>query len=107
EDGSDLLTAFFRRLPAFETLEEIGEELSEIASQLSERQQSAASQQNSQVISEVMAYVQANYAKPDLSLEWMAGQVKLSRGYLGRMFKAQSGMSFSDYLNQVRLERAK
>ena len=107
EDGSDLLTAFFRRLPAFETLEEIGEELSEIASQLSERQQSAASQQNSQVISEVMAYVQANYAKPDLSLEWMAGQVKLSRGYLGRLFKAQSGMSFSDYLNQVRLERAK
>ncbi|WP_020618652.1 helix-turn-helix domain-containing protein [Paenibacillus daejeonensis] len=107
EDGSDLLTAFFRRLPAFETLEEIGEELRVIAAQLSERQQSAASQQNSQVISEVMAYVQANYAKPDLSLEWMAGQVKLSRGYLGRLFKAQSGMSFSDYLNQVRLERAK
>lgn len=106
-DGSDLLTGFFRRLPAFETLEEIGEELSEIASQLSERQQSAASQQNSQVIREVQAYVEANYAKPDLSLEWMAGQVKLSRGYLGRLFKAQCGMSFSDYLNQVRLERAK
>ncbi|MFS0723987.1 helix-turn-helix domain-containing protein [Paenibacillus sp. 1P07SE] len=106
-DGSDLLSAFFRQLPAFETLAEIGGELSAIAEQLSERQQDAASQQNSRVVEEVKAYVEANYARADLSLEWMAGQVKLSRGYLGRLFKAQCGVSFSDYLNRIRLERAK
>ncbi|WP_185602059.1 helix-turn-helix transcriptional regulator, partial [Paenibacillus sp. 598K] len=65
------------------------------------------SQHNNQVIHEVQAFVDEHYARADLSLEWMAGEVKLSRGYLGRMFKAQCGMSFSDYLNRVRLERAK
>ncbi|RXZ82457.1 AraC family transcriptional regulator [Paenibacillaceae bacterium] len=105
--GAALLPAFFRRLPAFETLEEIGEELKTIVGELSDRLKEAANDQNMEVIEGIKGYVKENYAKPDLSLEWMAGQVNLSRGYLGKLFKAQCGMSFSDYLNSVRLERAK
>ncbi|WP_185602060.1 AraC family transcriptional regulator, partial [Paenibacillus sp. 598K] len=43
-DGTDLISGLFQRLPAYETLQEIGEELKQIAGQLAERLEEAASQ---------------------------------------------------------------
>jgi len=59
------------------------------------------------VVLQVRAYLDENYALPELSLESMADQVHLSAGYLGMLFKSYSGFSFGDYLNKVRMEKAK
>lgn len=58
------------------------------------------------ILQEVFHYIQENYAA-ELTLERMAERLKLSSGYLSVYFKRKSGMNFLEYLNQVRIEKAK
>ncbi len=51
-------------------------------------------------------YLESNFDKP-LNLDKVAGEVGLSSSYLSRSFKQKFGVSFTDYLNQLRLDRSK
>ncbi len=51
-------------------------------------------------------YVLAHY-RENLNRDLMAEMVHLSPGYFSNLFRAEVGMSFSDYLIQVRIENAK
>ena len=44
---------------------------------------------------------------PNLSISSIAGHVRLSPGYLSRFFKEQAGEGLLDYINRLRLARAK
>ena len=46
------------------------------------------------------------YSEP-LTLKQCADKVFINEKYLGRIFKKQLGQSFHEYLNEVRLQRAK
>lgn len=59
------------------------------------------------IIEEVKRYIENNYSDLNLSLDLVADKVELSAGYLGKLFKNITSVSFSDYLNNVRLEKAK
>ncbi len=50
-------------------------------------------------------YIGSNYSQP-LSLKSLSNQLYLSEGYLSRFFKKNYGMSFSDYLTNIRLHHA-
>ena len=52
-------------------------------------------------------YINDNYTNRDLSLDVVAKQVGISPSYLSRLFKEEMGMSFVDYLKQIRIEKAK
>ncbi|MFC4599468.1 response regulator transcription factor [Cohnella hongkongensis] len=43
----------------------------------------------------------------DLRLQTVAGQVHLNATYLSQLFKAETGMNYSDYVSEARMERAK
>ncbi len=47
-----------------------------------------------------------NYAAPDFGLPAIAQLLKMSSAYIGRQFKQGTGQSVTEYLNDVRLERA-
>ncbi|XID92418.1 helix-turn-helix domain-containing protein [Paenibacillaceae bacterium WGS1546] len=47
-----------------------------------------------------------NYADPDFGLPSIAQLLKMSSAYIGRQFKQGTGQSVTEYLNDVRLERA-
>jgi AraC-like DNA-binding protein len=51
-------------------------------------------------------YVLAHFAE-NINRDKMAEMVNLSPGYFSNLFRAEVGMSFSDYLIQVRIENAK
>ncbi len=51
-------------------------------------------------------YVLAHY-RENINRDLMAEMVHLSPGYFSNLFRAEVGMSFSDYLIQVRIENAK
>jgi AraC-like DNA-binding protein len=51
-------------------------------------------------------YVLAHYSE-NINRDRMADYVHLSPGYFSNLFRAEVGMSFSDYLIQVRIENAK
>ncbi|MDO5423390.1 MAG: response regulator [Eubacteriales bacterium] len=59
---------------------------------------------NDVLVKEIIHYLQENYK--DASLEKAAVHVGLSSSYLSRIFKERSGVNFSDYLLQIRMEHA-
>jgi len=49
----------------------------------------------------------AEHAKSDLTLEKISEELSISQTHFSRIFKAHVGVSFVDYLTQVRIENAK
>ncbi len=52
-------------------------------------------------------YILMNYSDSSLSLKTLADKLEINSAYLGRQFSLETGAFFSDYLNNVRIQRAK
>lgn len=107
QEINNLFLNFTRRMSSFETLHEFKEALKDLAGKLSSDTESDGDERHAEIVDYIQTYVGTHYARPDLSLELVAGEVKLSRSYVGKLFKAHCESSFNDYLNAVRLEKAK
>ncbi|AIQ39389.1 helix-turn-helix domain-containing protein [Paenibacillus sp. FSL R7-0297] len=57
-------------------------------------------------MTEIIKYIEQNYPS-DLSLQEVAGKFYVSREYVSRKFKQEYGINFSDYIVNVRIEKAK
>lgn len=57
-------------------------------------------------VEKVKIYVSKNY-KNDLTLEFISSLLYLNSSYLSHLFKEKTGEKFVDYLNNVRIEKAK
>lgn len=62
--------------------------------------------QPAQTVEQVKQLVKLQFAQ-SICLKDIAEQIYMNPGYLGRLFKAHEGMSFNEYLLQVRMEKAK
>ncbi|HYE84374.1 MAG TPA: response regulator [Clostridia bacterium] len=51
-------------------------------------------------------YIDANYSREDLTLQDVADAFKISPAYLSRLLRQELGVSFIDYLTQVRINKA-
>lgn len=58
------------------------------------------------VVDRLTAYIELHYSQP-ISLKTLSEQFGLSAAYLGKVFKEQTGVSFSRYLNEFRIGKAK
>jgi beta-xylosidase/AraC-like DNA-binding protein len=56
-------------------------------------------------ITQINNYIRANYAQP-ISMKELSEKLYLSNGYLSRFFKKNYGMSFAEYLTNIRLFHA-
>lgn len=56
-------------------------------------------------LADILDFIQSNFREP-LSLDEVAGLYFLSSPYLSKFFKKQTGKTFSQYLNEVRLAHA-
>lgn len=57
------------------------------------------------IVSQVNEYIEHNL-QHDVSIQTVANHVFLHPSYLSRIYKTESGVSFSDYVLKVRMERA-
>ncbi|WP_405108649.1 helix-turn-helix domain-containing protein [Paenibacillus sp. FSL K6-1217] len=64
-------------------------------------------QKHNILIEKVQNYIHEHYAEPNISLDLVSSIAGLSPSYLGKLFKAATSQSFSEYLNNTRLEQAK
>lgn len=78
-----------------------------ICSLIEERNNWMHAQKHNIVIEKVQTYIQEHYAEPNLSLELVSNIAGLSPSYLGKLFKGATRQSFSEYLNYIRLEKAR
>ncbi|KNY25660.1 response regulator transcription factor [Pseudobacteroides cellulosolvens] len=58
------------------------------------------------IIKRAMEHIKINYSK-DISLKCMAHDFNINANYLGRLFKEELGVYFTDYVNTIRVEKAK
>jgi len=61
---------------------------------------------NAEIITEMKEYIAANY-QDGITLSEMAQRFNLSSGHLSNLFHQETGEIFSDYLNMIRLNKAK
>ena len=60
----------------------------------------------SDLINKTLHFIDKNYNQ-DLTLSEVASQIGVSYSYLSRKFKEECGQGFSDYLNKLRINKAK
>ena len=60
----------------------------------------------SDVVTKAKEYIDANFAQ-DLSLEGISRQTDISPYYFSKLFKNKTGVTFIDYLTNLRIEKAK
>ncbi|MBD2846330.1 helix-turn-helix domain-containing protein [Paenibacillus sp. IB182496] len=100
------------RIAELETLEELSERLHMLMARLldvARRSQQAMQkyERYSEILQEVRAYVEADYANPNLSPDLIAQRFELSAKYLRTLYLKASGESLGESITRYRLERAK
>lgn len=58
------------------------------------------------IVRDAMKYIGANYMK-NITLGDVAKQVNVSRTYFSQIFKEETGENYIDYLNKIRIQKAK
>lgn len=100
--NSDLIDDFLKN----EDVEDIKKWFYNIFKRLEEVIAQKESNAPSDILKRVKEYLHANYMK-DISLSNIADVVYLHPHYLGKLFKKHEGISITEYLTCVRIERAK
>ena len=55
----------------------------------------------------ILEYISGNYANPELALGTVAAIFFYNEKYLSALFKRRTGLRFSEYLNEIRIQRAR
>ncbi|MBP1960897.1 helix-turn-helix domain-containing protein [Paenibacillus aceris] len=65
------------------------------------------SNRNIELLDHIRMMLQKDFSNKALCLDDAADRLRVSKVYLSQFFKDQTGINFSDYLEQLRMERAK
>ena len=59
-----------------------------------------------QLISSIQSYISKNYHDPDLSLKKISEVFSISESYFSYLYKAETGVNFSESLEELRMQQA-
>lgn len=62
---------------------------------------------SSELSRSICRYLEVNYFNPDISLDYVATEFKISIWYLSHHFKQELNINFKDYLLSIRIDKAK
>ena len=100
--NNDLL----KRLPEYTSLEDICYSANEILQEFVESAFPNAGREGARDIREALSYISGHYSEP-ITLQDAADKVHLSTAYFSRRFRDVCGVTFKEYLTNVRVEEAK
>lgn len=90
------------------SLNEIKQYMMEKAEEIVESIAPKTTRVYSSLIKETMEIIEQNLGNENLSLRWLAGTILYTNvDYLGKLFKKETGMNFSHYVMEKRMEMAK
>ena len=98
--------SFINELSAIEEIEELSFWILKVLDKFTENVFNFADVKNIDVIKKALNFVNQNYMK-DITLDSAANAVNLNSSYFSTLFKKQTGIGFSDYLNKVRIQESK
>ncbi|MDI4647833.1 AraC family transcriptional regulator [Cohnella hashimotonis] len=62
---------------------------------------------NHRLLDDMLAFLQQHYGDANLTLDAVADNMNVSKGYMSQFFKEQTGINFSEYLENMRMDEAK
>ncbi len=84
---------------------EIYEHYSAVYSELSRNTAEIVKAGTSKLVKEAVLYLNSRYSE-DISLQSVADELSISRAYLSKIFKKETGVNFIDYISKVRINKA-
>ncbi|RAP76075.1 helix-turn-helix domain-containing protein [Paenibacillus montanisoli] len=99
-----LVSAYGEEMQRCETLDEAATAYSRFLTEVIAT--GGVKKQLSKDIAHAVRFIQEHYGE-DISLQQIAQHLELSPNYLSALFKKELNMNFSEYLNRLRLEKAK
>lgn len=101
-----LLDTFPQQIQSLDTLEEVNKLFYTLFHKIAEMLQESAAQKHQQTVEQIQMYVQQNYCNISFSMSEVADAMDMSAAYLGRLFKQATGVTFTEYLSNLRLQKA-
>lgn len=99
--------SFISSLNTLETLEDINQRFNELFADIIAQQKERKKNKHDAIFSEIIKIINQDYNNPALSIETIAPMAGMSSTYLGRLFKKATSKSISEYLTEIRIEKAK
>ena len=99
--SSYLLFNFKTDLYSFYSMEELKEYMKELILHVSEEPE-----QKSSIVKDLLQYLEWNYQYDITVNELAAHKYFVNPSYLSRLFKSETGMTFSKYLKELRMKKA-
>ena len=95
------------RLMACQSFEQLHIEMDDILEQVCDYVNHGRSGRGDRLKSEILDYIDGNFADKNLSPDLIADHFNRNKAYLSRYFRERLGMGLGTYLKQVRVEKAK
>jgi len=96
---------FTAKINGAETIDEVSAQFEFLFTTIEQVIVSKAKSRSQIVIEAVAKHIEDHYADQNLSLQSIAEEVKLSKMYLGQIFRESMGQSVSDYITEVRIQQ--
>lgn len=97
---------FLKSLQQVKDLEELCYKLQEVVEEFTESMFFRIPSNNSEIIKKAIKYIAMNFNK-QITLDEIASYVHLSSAYFSNFFKKNTGSTFKEYLNMIRIEESK
>lgn len=97
---------FTGEIMACETLEQVGDKFAAVFAAMTEIVSSRKFKRKNALAEKIVRLLETRYSDPALCQEGVAGELNVSRDYVGRIFKETYGRTFAECLNEIRLKRA-
>lgn len=95
------------KIADFSNIFELQKGLLKMSQQICQAVQDNPKNEESQLQKDIFTYLNTHYASRDFSLESVAEEFEVSVSYLSRFIKKESGVTFSKYIQNLRLEKIK
>ncbi|WP_185971043.1 helix-turn-helix domain-containing protein [Alkalicoccobacillus porphyridii] len=107
ELGFDKHIPDFNQLIDFKSMDQLHTELQNVVDVICEEVEVKKDSHNIKLRDEILTYIQSNYRKYEISLESVAQEFYLSVSYLSRFIKEQTGETFTQFIQNLRIQYVK
>ena len=108
EDNDALdLRSFVEDLPDMEFASDVDRKIARACASMMDAVERAAQSKTVELVHDAVSHIHAHCEDPNLCLDVLADDLRVSGGHLGKVFIAIHRRSVADYINEVRIERAK
>ncbi|MFG1732975.1 response regulator [Paenibacillus sp. 843] len=106
EEAGNIVSEMEFRIPACSTLDELQSKAADYMGRIIDGIENRKNHKNERIIELCRTYLAEHYME-DLSLETVARRFFFSPAYFSSLFKSHTSMTFTEYLLQIRMDKAK